>query len=111
MRKDRIASVLIRAISEIVEHDIRDPRLGMVTITTVDVSSDLKMATVYFSSLEDKKQNLAILNRAKGYVRSELANRVRIKYLPDIEFKIDDSYEYGKKIDGLLDEISKDNKE
>jgi ribosome-binding factor A len=111
MRKDRIASVLIRAISEIVEHDIRDPRLGMVTITTVDVSSDLKMATVYFSSLNDKEQNLVILNRAKGYIRSELANRIRIKYLPEIEFKIDDSYEYGKKIDGLLNEISKDNKE
>ncbi|UCG30610.1 MAG: 30S ribosome-binding factor RbfA [candidate division WOR-3 bacterium] len=111
MRKDRIASVLIRAISEIIEHDIKDPRLGLVTITTVNVSSDLKMATVYFSSLTDKDAGLATLNRAKGYIRSELANRVRMKYVPDIEFKIDNSFEYGKKIDALLNEISQDNKE
>jgi len=111
MRKDRIASVLIRAMSEIIEHEIKDPRLGLVTVTTVDVSSDLKKAIVYFSSLNDKNVALATLNRAKGYIRTELANRVRIKYIPDIEFKIDNSYEYGKKIDALIDEISQDNKE
>ncbi len=111
MRKDRIASVLIRAVSEIIEHEIKDPRLGLVTITTVDVSSDLKKATVYFSSLNDKNEGLATLNRAKGYIRTELANRVRMRYVPDIEFKIDNSYEYGKKIDALINEISKDNKD
>ena len=111
MRKDRIASVLIRAVSEIIEHEIKDPRLGLVTITTVDVSSDLKKATVYFSSLNDKNMALATLSRAKGYIRTELADRVRMKYIPDIEFKIDNSYEYGKKIDALIDEISQDNKD
>ncbi|UCD06482.1 MAG: 30S ribosome-binding factor RbfA [candidate division WOR-3 bacterium] len=111
MRKDRIASVMIRAVSDIIEHEIKDPRLGLVTVTTVDVSSDLKKATVYFSSLKDKDVALTTLNRAKGYIRTELANRVRIKYIPDIEFKIDNSYEYGKKIDALIDEISQDNKE
>lgn len=111
MRKDRIASVLIRAVSEIIEHEIKDPRLGLVTITTVDVSSDLKKAIVYFSSLNDKNEGLATLNRAKGYIRTELANRVRMRYVPDIEFKIDNSYEYGKKIDALINEISKDNKD
>jgi len=111
MRKDRIASALIRAISEIIEHEIKDPRLGLVTITTVDVTNDLKKATVYFSSLNDKEAGLATLNRAKGYIRTALADRVRIKYLPDIEFKIDNSFEYGEKIDALIDKISKDNKE
>ncbi|UCD19655.1 MAG: 30S ribosome-binding factor RbfA [candidate division WOR-3 bacterium] len=111
MRKDRVASVLSRAVSEIIEHQMKDPRLGLVTITTVDVSSDLKTAIVYFSSLDDKKTGLATLNRAKGYIKSELASRVRMRYIPDIEFRIDDSYEYGRKIDALLDEISQDDTE
>jgi len=111
MRKDRIASVLIREISEIIEHEIKDPRLGLVTITTVDVSIDLKNATVYFSSLDDKEEGLATLNRAKGYIKSSLAHRVRMRYIPDIEFKIDNSYEYGEKIDALLEEISPDDTE
>jgi ribosome-binding factor A len=111
MRKDRIASALRREISEIIEHEIKDPRLGFVTITTVDVTSDLKSATVYFSSLNNKQEGLATLNRAKGYIKSSLANRVRMRYIPNIEFEIDNSYEYGEKIDALLEEISPDDKE
>ena len=111
MRKDRVASVISRGISEIIEHEIKDPRLGFVTITTVDVTSDLKTAIVYFSSLNNKQEGLATLNRAKGYIKSSLARRVRMRYIPDIEFKIDNSYEYGEKIDALLEEISPDDKE
>jgi ribosome-binding factor A len=111
MRKDRIASVLIRAISDIIEHEIKDPRLGLVTITTVDVTSDLKKATVYFSSLNDKDAGFATLNRAKGFIRTALAGRVRMKYIPEIEFKIDNSFEYGERIDALINKISKDNKD
>lgn len=111
MRKDRIASVLSREISRIIEHEMKDPRLGLVTITTVDVTADLKTATVYFSSLDDKQAGLETLNRAKGYIRSLLAHRVNMRFIPDLEFRIDNSYEYGKKIDNVLDEISKSDKE
>ncbi|MBE0433190.1 30S ribosome-binding factor RbfA [candidate division WOR-3 bacterium] len=111
MRKDRIASVLSREISAIIEHEMKDPRLGMVTITMVDVTADLKTATVHFSSLDDKQAGLETLNRAKGYIKSMLANRVSMRSIPDLEFKIDNSYEYGKKIDAFLDEISKGDKE
>jgi ribosome-binding factor A len=111
MRKDRVASVINREISAIIEHEIKDPRLGFVTITTVDVSSDLKTATVYFSSLNNKEEGLATLNRAKGYIKSSLAHRVRMRYIPNIEFKIDNSYEYGAKIDEILEDISPDDSE
>lgn len=111
MRKDRIASVLGREISRIIGHEMKDPRLGLVTITTVDVTADLKTATVYFSSLDDKQAGLETLNRAKGYIKSLLASRISMRYIPDLEFRIDNSYEYGKKIDEVLDEISKDDKE
>lgn len=111
MRKDRIASILNREISDIIEHEIKDPRLGFVTITTVDVSIDLKTAIVYFSSLDNKTEGLETLNRAKGYIRSSLAHRIRMKFIPNLEFKIDNSFEYGKKIDALLEEISNNNTE
>ena len=89
MRKDRVASILSREISDIIEHEIKDPRLGFVTITTVDVSIDLKTAIVYFSSLDNKTEGLETLNRAKGYIRSSLAQRVRMKFIPNLEFRID----------------------
>jgi len=111
MRKDRIASLLSREISKIIEQDIKDPRLGLITITTVDVTHDLKKATIYFSSLGNKREGLEMLNHAKGYIKSSLAHRIRMRFIPDIEFKIDDSFEYGKKIDALLDDISKDDTE
>ena len=110
MRKERVASVLEREISNIVTLDIRDPRLGLVTITKVVVSQDLKVAIVYFSSLKDKSETLETLKRAKGYIKSVLAKRIRLKFIPNLQFEIDNSYEYGKRIDKLLEKISKDNK-
>lgn len=111
MRRERIASVIEREISKIVAREMKDPRLGFVTITEVRVSPDLKEATVYFSSLENQSENLEILNRAKGYIRSTLAHRVRIKVIPQLTFKIDESYEKGKHLDELFEEISQDNQE
>lgn len=111
MRKDRIASLLTREISGIIEHEIKDPRLGFITVTKVVVSSDLKTAIIYFSSLNDKSEGLETLNRAKGYIKSNLAKRIRLRFIPNLEFRIDNSYEYGEKIDTLLEKINKDNKE
>jgi ribosome-binding factor A len=111
MRAERVASVLEREVSRIVTQDMRDPRLGLTTITKVTVSHDLKEATIYFSSLENKEEHLEILNKAAGFVRSTLARRVKLKFIPEIQFKIDNSFEYGKRIDELFEKISKDNSE
>lgn len=108
MRKDRVASVLVREISYIVAHELSDPRLGFITISSVDVSPDLKNATVYFSCLKDKKESLKTLQHAKGFIRSLLAHRVKIRSIPDLAFRIDDSYEHGQKLERLFKEISKD---
>ncbi len=111
MRRERIASVLEREISNIVAQEMKDPRLGFVTITEVQVNPDLKEAIVYFSSLENPSENLKTLNRAKGYIRSTLAHRVRIRVIPQLEFKIDESYEKSRHLDELFEEINKDNQE
>ncbi|HEC78933.1 MAG TPA: 30S ribosome-binding factor RbfA [candidate division WOR-3 bacterium] len=111
MRKDRVASVLEREISNIVTQEIRDPRLGFITITSVEVTADLKTAVIYFSSLGDKVESFQTLKRAKGYIRSVLAHRIRLRSVPELEFKIDNSYEYRQRIDELFKKISTDDKE
>ncbi|UCG92431.1 MAG: 30S ribosome-binding factor RbfA [candidate division WOR-3 bacterium] len=111
MREKRIASVLEREVSTIITQDMRDPRLGFITVTRVEVSPDLKTAIVYFSSLEKKSESLEILNKARGFIRTTLARRVKLKFMPELQFKIDDSYEYGKKIDELFETINRDDTE
>lgn len=96
-------------VADIAFHKLKDPRLGFLTVTGVDMTDDLKMAVVYISVLkeEEKKTTLEILNSAKSFIRSELSKRLRLKFIPSIEFKLDPSVEYGSKIDKLLDEIKK----
>lgn len=110
-RRERVASVLAREISNIVTQEMRDPRLGLITITDVVVSPDLKVAVVFFSSLQDKSGSLEVLSKAKGYIKSILANRVIMKSIPDLKFEIDDSFEHGKRIDELFGKINKADKE
>jgi ribosome-binding factor A len=105
MRKDRVASLLEREIANIITQDMNDPRCQFITVTRVVVSSDLKEADVYFSSLSNKSESLATLQKAKGYIKSMLAHRVRLKFLPELNFIIDNSYEYTRKIDELIEKI------
>jgi len=111
MRSDRVASLIAREISVIISQELKDPRLGMVTITKVTLASDLKEAKVYFTTLGNSTNDLHILEGAKGFIRTTLAHRIRIKFIPDLKFIIDDSQKYGEKIDRLLEEIDKGNKE
>ncbi len=111
MRTDRVASLIGREISLIISQKLKDPRLGMVTITKVTVSGDLKEAKIYFTTLGDSKNDLHILEGAKGFIRTTLAHRIRIKFIPDLHFIVDESQKYGDKIDRLLEELNKGNKE
>ncbi len=88
-------------------HKLKDPRLGFITVTDARVSDDLRQAMVYVSVLEDSKkdENLAILTASARFIRSELGKRVKIKFIPELTFKLDTAAEYGAKIDKLLDDI------
>lgn len=110
MRADRVASLIAEEISLIISQKIRDPQLGFITITRVVITRDLKEATVYFTTLGNKENDLVILQKAKGFIRTNLAHRIRIKFIPELKFVLDTSMEYGKKIDELIDEINRDNK-
>ncbi|MEW6001741.1 MAG: 30S ribosome-binding factor RbfA [Nitrospirota bacterium] len=106
-RSQRVSDLLRKEISDIVIRRLKDPRIGFLTITGVDVTDDIKIAKVYVSILkdEDKKTTLEILNSAKSFIRSELSKRLRMKSIPTIEFKLDTSIEYGSRIEKLLKQI------
>lgn len=106
-RSQRLSILLREEIADIIMRRVKDPRLGFVTVTDVEMSEDLKIARIFISVMkeEDKDITLEILNSAKGLIRSEVSKRVRTKFIPTIEFRIDRSIEHGDRIDKLLREI------
>ncbi len=92
-------------ISEILLKELKDPRIGFVTITKVAVTDDLRQARVYYSVFggeEEKEDSFQGLESATGYIKRELGRRMRLKYMPEITFLFDDSLEYGAHIEELL---------
>jgi ribosome-binding factor A len=113
-RPERVQEALRQEISRIVQNEIKDPRLGFLTITGVELTRDLRFARVYFSVLgEEKAKKLALkgLVSAKGYIKGLLADRIKLKFMPEIEFKIDDSFEKTRKIFDILDRIKKERRD
>ena len=103
-RQERIASIIRKNITEIIQFEIRDPHLGFVTIPEVRVSKDFSCANVYVSFINeaDEKPSLEVLNKAKGYIRSELATKLDIRRVPEIRFVVDDGYKKEARIEELL---------
>ncbi len=106
-RSQRVGDLLRREIADIIMRRVKDPRIGFVTVTGVDLTDDLKIARVYISCLkeEEKEATLDILNSAKSFIRAEVGKRIRMKVLPSVEFRMDESLGYGDRIDKLLREI------
>lgn len=106
-RSQRLNILIREEMADIIMRRVKDPRLGFVTVTDVEMSEDLKLAKIYVSVFKEDERDLTleILNNAKGLIRSELAKRVRVKFIPAIDFRIDKSVEHGDKIDRLLKEI------
>jgi len=106
-RSQRVSDLLREEIADIITYRLKDPRIGFITVTGVDVTDDIKIARVYVTILKDeeKKPTLEALNSAKSFIRTELSKRLRMKFIPSIEFKLDTSIEYGSRIDKLLKEI------
>lgn len=112
-RMNKINEELKKVISNIISVDLKNPHLtGLITVTKVDTSPDLKIAYVYVSMIGTKsnKENLAILKKSAGFVRSSLARKVNLRTTPEIVFMFDESIEYGAKIDEILKNITKDMK-
>ncbi len=111
LRVRKIQEFIKQEVSNMLLYDLKDPSLGFVTVTEVKVTGDLREATVYvslFGKEEEKKKSLEALNKAKGFVRRELGQRLKIYYTPEITFEQDTSLDYGMHIDGLLKKIHKE---
>ena len=107
-RLGRIDEEYRKELSQIIGYELKNPNVtGLVSVTKVKVTKDLKYAKVYVSILNSKsiKDTLAALNKSSGFIRSELAKRVNLRNTPEIIFELDDSLEYGAKIDTILKEI------
>ena len=110
-RLNRIDEEMKKEISHIITYDLKDPNItGLISVTKVKVSGDLKYAKVYVSMLnaKDNKQVLAALKKSAGFVRTEIAKRINLRTTPEIIFIFDDSIEYGSRIDTILKEVIKD---
>ena len=111
-RTDRINGLLRQEISQLLSRELDDPRLsGVVSITRVEISADLRHARVYVSVLGtqgEKESVLSGINSALGFMRRELRVRLSLKYIPELKFTLDESIEEAEYIFGLMDRLSVD---
>ncbi|MBQ9327607.1 MAG: 30S ribosome-binding factor RbfA [Solobacterium sp.] len=107
IKQKRLEGIIRKNLSEIIQFDVKDPNIGFVTITDVKVTNDHSYATVYvtFIGATNRKEAIGALERAKGFIRSELSQRLDIRRCPDLIFKIDTAEENARKIDQLIEEI------
>ena len=108
-RTSRVEEASREVLAEVLAREVKDPRVGFVTITGVKVSPDLRHARVFVSVLgedEEVARSMAGLESARGYMRSELGKHLRLKYLPEIEFVLDHQSEDALRLAGLLREVA-----
>ncbi|TAN42180.1 MAG: 30S ribosome-binding factor RbfA [Nitrospirae bacterium] len=106
-RSQRVGDLIREEIAEIIMNKLKDPRIGFVTVTGVDLSPDMKSARIFVSILKEEEQghSLEALNSSRAFMRSILGKRLRMKYIPHLDFKLDESINYGFKIDKILKDI------
>src|SRR3990172_5930233 len=107
-RLSRVGGAIHEELSVMLLRDLKDPRIGFVTITGVVMSPDLRQAKVYFSRIGtdvEREESLEGLRAAAGYMRRELGHRLALKFAPELRFFYDESLEKGSRIDRLLEEI------
>lgn len=108
-RTDRVSELISREISLIIDRELRDTRIGMVTVTGVDISKDMKNARVFVSVLggdEETKRSLDGLNNAAQFIRARLAERITLRYIPTLVFSYDSSTVDGMRMDKILDGLN-----
>jgi ribosome-binding factor A len=107
-RSDRISEMIQRKLSQIIQQEIKDPRMPkFVTISSVKVTADLGHAKVYFTVLNNEVGETAtILNAAASYLRTALARTITVRTVPQLHFIYDESIEYGRRLSKLIDDVN-----
>lgn len=113
VKHEKTSNQIMKNVSDIIQFDLKDPSVGFVTITAVKVTNDYSFATIYCSFLGKEERSAAglkALQRAKGFIRSELGKKMQIKKIPDLIFKLDSSLDHGNRIASILDDLKKEEK-
>lgn len=107
---ERLEGYIVEEVSHIINEEVKDDDIKFVTITDCKLTSDLSFAKLYFTCLEDsKREKITIaLNNASSFIRRNLANRVDMRHIPELTFVYDESIEYGKKIEDLIEKINEE---
>ena len=114
IRSDRVEGQLRKEISKILQEDIKDPRIGFVTITRIDLTKNLRYARIYFSILGDddaKEESLKGIKSSIGYIRKLIAERMNLRYVPELYFKLDNSIEYSINLEKTFERIKHEHKD
>ncbi len=110
-RSDKVADLIHKEVSDLFVKTVKDPRIGLITITRVAVTPDCRLARIYFSvpgSMEERERSIQGLGSAKGYIRRELARRLNLRYTPEILFQFDPSIEYAIHISEVFQSLKKE---
>lgn len=113
-RQKRVNSLIIETVSEIIAKEVKDPRVGLITLISAEISPDFKHVTIYFTvhgGSEEGQKNSRLLNHASGFFQHELAKRLKFKYTPKIQFKYNQTFEKIKHIEILLNKESEEESE
>ena len=112
-RIERVNNLIRRELSELIQRELRDPRLdSFVAVTEVKTSADLRHAKIYVSCIsgkQEEKKTLEVLDSASGFLRTELAKKLRLRRTPELSFQWDDSIEHGDMILRLIDDVTHGN--
>lgn len=113
MRAERVGEQMKKEIMDIVNNKVKDPRIGFITITDVELTNDLSQAKVFLTVLGSEKEvndTFKALDKAKGFIKSELGSRMRLLIVPELFFEYDESIEYGNKIERMIQDLHKQDK-
>lgn len=111
VRVRKVQEYIKQEIGQMLMRGLKDPRIGFVTVTEVEVTGDLREATVYcsfFGSEKEKEDSLKALEHAAGYIRSEIAKNLQLRYVPEISFAKDTSLDYSMRIETVLQQIKQE---
>lgn len=103
-RTDRVGEQIRRELAELVRLEVKDPRVRMVTLTEVEVAADYSHAKVFYTTLQDQAAVQRGLERASGFLRSQLAQRIKLRVIPQLHFVYDASIERGDRLSRLIDQ-------
>ncbi|MHB1126576.1 MAG: 30S ribosome-binding factor RbfA [Bacillota bacterium] len=110
-RNQRVAEQIKKELAQILREEIKDPRVGFITITSVEASGDLRHVKVFVSVLGDddeRASTMEVLTKASGFIRREIASRIALRYTPDFAFKFDSSIQHGARIHELLSRVKEE---